>query len=362
MKKIIALLLSLLMLAGLTACSGGGYEPVPSTDEEARVVMTLECEGKSYDVKYELYRALFLSHRDELDGGDRELWSGEGKDELVEKINKMIIDDAAEIFGALHLAESIGFDPYSAEVDGEISEYVRVSIEGNGYDVAGVGSYEKYLEMLKEMNLNYSVSELMIRYSIALKAINEYYAGKHDDALGLVGGKLEVSEEKVREYYFGDECVRVIRVYLTEDGEPSKRAEEIRDEIASMSSAEEIVANTIQYTTAEFDDVIAGVVVGRYAMSDDYDEYTEAAFALRSGETSEVIHITTGTERGCYILYGIDKSEGHFENEKHYESIKASYIDNCIGKLLDTASKRLSESAEPTLSYSTISHGNIEME
>ena len=76
MKKIIAFLLSLIILAGLTACSGGGYEPVPSTDEEARVVMTLECDGKSYDVKYELYRALFLSHRDELDGGDRELWSG----------------------------------------------------------------------------------------------------------------------------------------------------------------------------------------------------------------------------------------------------------------------------------------------
>ena len=46
-KKLICLALILATALSLMAC-GGSYEPVPSTDEEARVVMTFSYEGEKY--------------------------------------------------------------------------------------------------------------------------------------------------------------------------------------------------------------------------------------------------------------------------------------------------------------------------
>ena len=360
MKKIISLLLLLSLLTGLVACGGGDYAPVPSTDEEARAVMTFEYENEKYEVRYELYRALFLAHRDELDGGDGSLWTGEGSDGLIDRMNGLIADYAARIFGTLHLAKRVGIDPYSSEFDDLVREYVRLGVEGDGISVSGAGSYEKYLGMLREMGLNYSVQDLVIRYSIALEKLGEYYIGTHDDALGTVGGKLDADEEKLREYYNSDECVRVIRVYLQAAAYTEKRANEIRDEIALKSSAADVSNYAIQFTTSSFEEIFDGIVIGAHAASDSYAEYTEAAFSTGIGETSAVVPINTGSEDGYYIFYGVEKSDAHFE--KNLESIKESYLDNEIGKLLDEVHDALAGSLKLTTDYYGIDHSKITME
>ena len=149
MKKITALLLLLVTVISLAAC-GQKYEPVPSTEDELRVVMTLKIDEVLYDVKYELYRALFLANRDTVDGGDRSVWSGESRNEYIAKINEIILDRASDIYGAIHAAKKLGLNVYSSEADGIIEEYIRINVEGNGDSVTGHGSYDAYLEALKK--------------------------------------------------------------------------------------------------------------------------------------------------------------------------------------------------------------------
>ena len=60
LKKLICALLTVAMLLALISC--GDYEPVPSTADEARTVMTFRIEGEKYELKYELYRCLFLTY------------------------------------------------------------------------------------------------------------------------------------------------------------------------------------------------------------------------------------------------------------------------------------------------------------
>ena len=61
MKKLIALLLILAAILTLSSCKKNFYEPVESTELEATTVMTLKYGGRTYEVKYELYRAFFLT-------------------------------------------------------------------------------------------------------------------------------------------------------------------------------------------------------------------------------------------------------------------------------------------------------------
>ena len=95
MKKLTSIVLIIATLAlsilSLASCTKNKYAPVESTAEEKKVVMTLSIDSDKYEVKYELYRALFLALRDEVDGGDRSVWSGENKAEYIEKIDALII-------------------------------------------------------------------------------------------------------------------------------------------------------------------------------------------------------------------------------------------------------------------------------
>ena len=90
MKKIIAFILLAASLFTLASCGDEDYPPVESSAVEAQVVMTIEFEEKKYDVKYELYRALFLSLRKSVDGGDASVWTGDNKSEYIGKIDAII--------------------------------------------------------------------------------------------------------------------------------------------------------------------------------------------------------------------------------------------------------------------------------
>ena len=96
MKKLLILLLIASLCLGFVGCSGN-YAPVPSTDEELKTVFTLKHNGETYEVKYELYRALFVALKPSVDLGDDSVWSGENKDEYIEKINEIFDTYAKQI-------------------------------------------------------------------------------------------------------------------------------------------------------------------------------------------------------------------------------------------------------------------------
>ena len=364
MKKILAALLLLVTLTSLFAC-GTKYKPVKSTKEESKVVMTVSAGGKSYDVRYELYRAFFLNNRDQVDGGDRSVWSGADAEKYISRINNLIADDVATIYSTLHFAESLGIDPYSKKFEESITEYVRIGVEGNGEVTGHGGDYEAYLASLKEMNLNYSVSVLLIRYQLALEAINEYYSGRVDEVLGNLGSEYEVKAEDVRSYYFGEECARVLHLFYQEGVKSDLELENARAAIAGadsdLSVALYIINNSMGLESELIKDKkVTGSIVGKYALdSDYYSDYAEAAFSLSVGETSDVIRVK-GENPGAYVIYKLDKTEEHFND--NYSVIRSSYIDNLVGKRLSEIKRDMTGSVSYTAKYDEINHSSVSMD
>lgn len=373
MKRLFLLIIAFPLALGLCSCGEEKFEPVPSTEEEARVVMTLTSDGKVYEIKYELYRALFIGNREKVDGGDTSVWSGESASEYVNEINAIIVDRAAEIYGAFHLAKSIGIDPYSAEANEAVQETIGIYVHGsdsqsnNSTTVIGYGSYEKYLEALASRGMNYAVGDLMMRYSYLMGKINEYYIGEYDPALGYTGGHIQVTDEKLSEYYGGDSCVRILEAYFQEGTKTEERVEEIRNKIASESSTSAMAAKIIQYTTSDYTELLdshnnpVGKIVGRYELDDFYfNEYTGAAFSVDDGEVSDIIHITDVNDSytdGYYVLVGLSKTDSYFESYK--DKIKESYVNNEIGKIIYDSESSLASGAAYLDGYSQIIHSEI---
>ena len=367
MKKIVAAILLTVSCLLLFGCGNPKYSPVKSTAEESEVIYTLSIDGKKYDVKYELYRALFLNYKNEIDLGDDSVWSSGNKEEYASKINEKILCKAADIYSVIHLAEKLGFAPFSNETDKEIEEYVAMSVNGNGVDVVGYGGdYDAYLESLKEMNMNYSVQVLMLRYSLMLEKINEYYLGTEDPALGMLDGEYKFTEDDVKTYYESDDCARILQGFVQRDAVEGSY-EKALDLKASMESADNdinIALAIINNTTATpteliVDSEVSGIVIGKNTVTDPiYQAYTDALFALDVGKVSDVIAVS-GIEPGYFVIYKLEKSDAHLT--AHYESIKTSYLNHIIGTELKNIAKSLSENADYSNKFDNLVYADISM-
>ena len=145
MKKILSLILIAVALFSLVSCGGSKYEPVESSELESQTAFTISVDGKSYEVKYELYRFLFLSNKKDVDGGDNSVWSGADKDKYIAEIDGIIVKRAAEIYSVLHLAKKVGIALYSSEYDEMIADAISSTVdseEEGGFS----GDYQKYYE------------------------------------------------------------------------------------------------------------------------------------------------------------------------------------------------------------------------
>ena len=349
MKKILCAILALILALGtLVSCSERKYDPVESTDEESRVVMTLDLDGKRYDIKYELYRALFVATHKEIDGGDDSVWSGEDAEDYNARIDELIVRRATEIYSVFHLCQKNGIDLYSDEVDELVDAYVSVSVEGGtigGVSVQGYESYEKYLEYLASIGMNYSVQDLLYRYTVGLEKLDEYYLGTVDqsDVSGnVVFGAIKYTEEDIEDFYYGDDSVRIIRGFFDSAVKTKETVEGYREDINKMSNDAEVATYIIQHSLLAGTDVINGVVVGRYNLDSlYYADVTEAAFSLPVTGVSEVIEINSESEKGYCIIYVAHKTEEHFT--ECYDDIVDMYLQNEVGKIMNDTASSLAE-------------------
>ena len=356
MKKFLIILPLLCVCFSLFSCSAK-YEPVESTAKEKTTVIELSAHGKKYEVKYELWRALYLTHKDEV--------AGEGE-EYEAKINALILERAADIYSVLALCDRVGINLYSRSVEAEIEQYITESIEG-GANAIGYGSYENYLKALKDMNLNYSVAVLLLRYEIGMRELDSYYIGSFDtDDIqnGIEFGNLTYTREDIKNYYYSDECVRVLRAHLQADAyyEPDVRATEVREQmLAAVGKGEGAVAAVIiGNSTTAYDEVERGYVIARHNLDKlYYSELTDAAFGLNTGEVSEPVHVNSGDGEVIFILYRAEKSDAHFD--KSYSEIAYVYLTDTVGKTVAEVQSALVLSAEYTDSFYAIDYGQVSM-
>lgn len=337
LKRIICVLLLLALSLSLVAC-GNKYPAVESTREESRVVMRLYADGKSYDVKYELYRALFLGYRKSVDGGDLSVWQGADKDKYISKIDAMILDAATDIYSTLHHAIKIGINPYSAVIDDKIQEYIKGSVEG--YDDGGMsaigygGDYDAYLNALKKKGINYATQVLIYRYAIVYDRIVEYYAGTVDSenpTTDMSSGALQYTEDDIKAYYNGSATSHVLLTTLDSRSFTEKRAKEIRDKLDSFVVKSDVISYIMNFTATTEQDATKGVLIGEYSLDIAYYSVViSEAMRIKVGEVSKVIPVTT--ERGSYyyILYRIDKSQSYLD--QYLGEVATSFVNNEIGK------------------------------
>ncbi len=356
MKRIAFLSVLLISLLIFVGCTEEKYPPVESSEEEARVVITLKIEDKEYDVRYELYRALFLNNKSEADGGHPEVWSSDDASKYVDKINGLIIDDAVEIFSMLHLASNIGFDPYSDKANYDVEELFEADIESFsfGKDLSDEEKYNAYLENLKNNNLNYSTADLLYRYALAEEAINTYYRTEY-----------EYSKDDVKNYYLSDDCARILQAYFQTGIKTYDAMQSYREMLVGIDNELSLATQIIGSTSANEADlidngVLSGIMLGRLSLSQrKYSSYVNEIFSLSEGEMSEIITLQNTNADGYYLVYRLDKNDEHFET--FYPAIANSYLDNIVGGILGGMENELDNSKIFTEAYSRISHKDISM-
>ncbi len=367
MKKAFAIILLLFLSLSLLISCSEKYPPVASTDSESLVLMQISLGEKTYDVKYELYRALFLSLKPEIDGGDPSVWTCDGKDEYINKINDKINERIADIYSVFSIAENIGIDIYSDEYNKMVDACIYAGVEGGTvgeFTYTGFGGdYQKYLESLKEMNLNYSVQDLMLRYALAMDDIYYYYEGNIENDATL--GHLDYTKDDVKAFYESEECVRVMQLFIStvSTSFTEKTVKSVRDKIAAATSEDEVFYIMMNNSTtgAVGDELRQGELIGRHNLdSYYYSKLVDAAFALSYFETSEPIEVSTSINRGYFILYRIRKTDEHFED--YYADIENIYVANRIGEILDTEKELVLQSTVTTDAFDALIYSDISMD
>lgn len=363
MKRIISFILLLSTVLALSSC-GADYEPVVSTDEESRVLMTFELEGEKYELKYELYRALFLNHSKEYDGGNKSFWATDAAADAKIKLDEKIVSLSLDIFAALHLCKKIGYDPYSIDAENKIKEYIKQSVDGD--DVVGFnGDYDAYLSHLKELNINYSVQTLMYRYAIAYDKIVTYYRGTDDidnPKPDMKDGALEYTENDVRAFYNSDASARISTVTFNAEYTNAETVRERRNKIASYATEAEALAYAAQFTNplGDPEDIIRGTLVGKSSMDAAYyAEVTEAAFSLPEGKASDVITVTTDEGSEYWIVYKISKTAEYLED--NFDTVEDVYVAHRIGQIVAGAKDSLAKTLKYTGAYNTLDRSKISM-
>lgn len=359
LSAILVILLVLSNILCLSACGDDEYEPVESTAEEKRTVMKISYDKEKYEIPYELYRAFFLQLKSTVDGGNNDVWSGADKNTYIERIDALIISRIAEIYSVFHLCEKENIDVYSKEFDEKVSEHIKVAVEGGVIDgtvYAGFGGdYNEYLNSLKEMNMNYSVQALLIRYQLAFEKLAVHYMGNIDEGTEL--GKITYTKEDIRKFYEDDQTSRrIICLYLDSAYFSKENAEAKRENIAACKDEKSVTSYIGSINGAPMIDVIGKNTFDKFY----YSELTEAAFSLSEGEASRVISLKTADFDGYVIAYRLQKTADFFDS--NYDSIVSSYLYNKFGATTESTASAIADAIIYTDTLKNLDRSGIRME
>ena len=350
MKKILALLLALVLLFSFAGCKNKKYEPVQSTDEEARVMMRVRYQDSTYEVRYELYRAFYLNLRADYPEGAL-------SDADAAELEERILNQIYILYATLAMCESLDYDIYGADTESRIEDFITVSVEG-GYlgstYIEGFESYEAYLASLKALNMNYAVQTLIFRYSIAKSLIDEHYRSES-------GIYADVTREMVEQFYLGEDTGRYLTLYLPAENFSYERACEISDTLASQSDEDAVFAKMVNYSSLNLETLRSGQLITKYNLDPlTYTALTEAALSLSRGEVSAPVALYNSQNNGYIILYKADKSADHLN--ENYDQIVEEYVNHKSGEALTEIYNAMKENVTFYPIYETLDRNGIRMD
>ncbi len=337
-RRFLQSLVCLLCLAACLLCFSGcdKYAEKRSSKKDRTVV----ADVGGYEVRYELYRALFYTYRATVDGGDGSVWTGPDSAVYLARIKEMIEDGWRELYGTFAMAAACGIDPFSDGVDDLVNEYVRVEIEGgyfNGAEVEGHGSQKAYLQYLEDNHFTDSAYRLFLRRQACLKLLSEYYHTTFAD------GTVAQDEATVRAFYEGDECLNFLWV--------KREKSDVFDQAAWMAEALSVLQGCTTYEQRREqmvlygynlspDDINYGILTTAASADAVYREVIEAVQTLNVGELSGIIE----TYEGYYIVMKTQKDPTLPDDPGMLTALSELYIDHCLFTRLEETANGLSVS------------------
>lgn len=324
--KLICVALSVILTLPMVSCGKDLFDGVSSTEEELRVIGTVN----GYDVHYDEIYYLIMSCKDMMktkygeDIWDNEATAAEYNDELRE----MVFERITANYAVLTLCEEYGYK--NALQKSDVVNYVNEEIENAicmfalqndikveiGESLTGKltytyenGGFEKAYEIFKEAlsltYLNERVMRLTLGTEFAFGALTDILTGKTEEII--------YKEADIEAFMFSDKfiCTRhlLIQNDKGEDVEANRAlAEEAYQKYLNGESMDKLMGSKYN------EDVTMSPSIGYYFTYGEMDEaYEKAAFALEVGEVSGIVE----TEDGFFIIERREKSStymlGNFE-------------------------------------------------
>jgi len=334
-RRFAALACVMLCLLGLVACDK--YPQKKSSAKERTVIADIG----SYEVAYELYRALYHTYRSTVDGGDESVWTGRDSETYRARLTAMIEAQWKELYGTFELARACGIDPDSRGIDDLVQEYVRVEIEGGSYsgaEVAGYGSRDAYLKALEDAHFTDSVHRLFLRRQACLERITAYYRDTFAD------GTVSQDEATVRAFYESDDCLRFlwVRREKTDGFDQKAWMQEALGVLEGCATYEQRREQMILYGyNLSPGDAERGILITAATADPVYEQVVQTLSGLAPGQLSGVIE----TYDGYYIVMKLEKDSALPDDPDALYALSELYTDHCLYT-------RLAEiSASMTVSY-----------
>ena len=323
------------LLGCFVSCGDGYYSPIKSSRKNRAVLATME----EHEVKYELVRFLFMNMLDEVDGGDRSLWDGDGADALWDTAMTQVFREISTIYATFDVCRKWGIDPEGDRIDEMVNAYIKADIDGTylgGTFVEGYGSVDAYKEALAATHSTDAVRRLLYRYSSCLTALYSFLAENRAQ------GELTVTEEQLTAFLTGGDCAHFNRVFIPITSRPGSTWEQKKAD--ALAAAEKIhgdmLANLGDYdalirvafsksyssttTIADGEQIENGIWLGKAAADTSYSQALyNAIFETAPGAVSDVIE----TPDGYYIIYGMSLTAEPLEDERLTELVTLSYIE-----------------------------------
>lgn len=296
-----------MLLISFVSCSDSSA--FPRTKEESAVVMTVG----SFEVPFDVYRYFLLNYRAQYENG-MEIKSGSPEaDALVEYINKYTEKSLQNCYGTLSFADDFNMSIDDSAVKDALDINVANYIED-------FGGEDEYVAALAEGYLNDSVFRFVMGVQILQENIYYYM---------IENGQIQSDDDYVNERIRSDDFIRVKQILIQND--------EGDDKEQNLATAKEALARARD--GEDFDELIVeyGEDMSMFMNTDGYyfthnemlEEFEDAAFALDSGEISDIVE----TSVGYSIILRLDKEENYIAD--HFETLREQYLAAQFNILLD---------------------------